>query len=345
MLHRLKILLYPFAMIYGLVMRLRNHLYNIGYKKEISFEVMTIGVGNLVMGGTGKTPFTEYLIRTLKDKFKIAVLSRGYGRASSGYKIVGKEDTSRTVGDEPMQVFRKFGAEVVVAVGENRLLAIPQILQDNPEVNLMVLDDVYQHRKVKPTLNVLLTNYSSPFYFDYIFPAGWLREPRSGAQRADAIIVNKCPINLETFEMERVKRSIRKYSNAPVFFSALKYDQPIAFGSSTQISNPVVLVSAIANNYLFRNHCLSTFNVIKHFEFRDHHFYSAPELGSITEFASVNGASILTTEKDMVKIVEHESFKTSPWFYLPVSIFFLNDEQEFHGMILEKASALQSQQN
>jgi tetraacyldisaccharide 4'-kinase len=333
-------------MVYGLIMRLRNHLYNIGYKKEISFDVMTIGVGNLVMGGTGKTPLAEYLIRLLREKFKIAVLSRGYGRSSSGVKMVGLHDTVRSVGDEPMQVFKKFRNDAVVAVGENRLLAIPEILQAHPEVNMIVLDDIYQHRKVKPTLNLLLTNFASPFYFDWIFPAGWLREPRLGARRADAIIVTKCPAKITIDEMEVVKKSIRAYSPAPIFFTSLKYDKPVPFGSGVDVGGSVVLVSAIANNYLFRNHCSSVFNVIKHFAFEDHHNCTDQELQSITNLARSNGASIVTTEKDMVKLIERQAgIADSPWFYLPVSIFFLQGEPDFYGMILEKASTLHSRQN
>lgn len=331
-------------MIYALVVRLRNHLYNIGYKKEISFDVMTIGVGNLVMGGTGKTPLTEYLIRELKDQFKIAVLSRGYGRSSTGIKIIDQNDSVKTVGDEPIQVFRKFGNDVVVAVGENRLLAIPQILQENPEVNLIVLDDIYQHRKVKPTLNLLLTNYSSPFYFDWVFPAGWLREPRVGARRADAIIVNKCPVKLEKFEVERVRKSIRKYSDAPVFFATLLYEKPVAFGELQNMGETIVLVSAVANNYLFRNYCSSAFKVIKHFTFEDHHYFTQNDIKTIIQLAKSNGASILTTEKDMVKLMEFGALiSESPWFYLPVSIQFLEGKEDLHGMILEKVHAMQSQ--
>ena len=346
MLQRLKILLYPLAMLYALVMRLRNHLYDIGYTKEISFDVMTIGIGNLVMGGTGKTPFTEYLIRELKGQFKIAVLSRGYGRDSRGTKIIGAGDNVKSAGDEPLQVFKKFGDEVVVAVGENRLLAIPEILHKHPEVNLILLDDIYQHRNVKPTLNLLLTNYTSPFYLDWIFPAGWLREPRRGARRADAIIVNKCPDKLPGNEIEKVTASIRKYSRAPIYFSTFKYDNPVSFGSLESIGSPVILVSAIANNYMFRDYCTSRFNVLKHFTFEDHHYYSEENVAPIIELSKSANATILTTEKDMVKLLElGSSIAKAPWFYLPVSIEFLEGKEAFNGMILEKVKALQSNSN
>lgn len=333
-------------MVYALVMRLRNHLYDIGYKKEISFDVMTIGVGNLVMGGSGKTPLTEYLIMLLKDKFKIAVLSRGFGRSTSWIRMVTTEETVRSVGDEPIQVFRKFASDVIVAVGANRLIAIPQILQENPEVDLIVLDDIYQHRKVKPTLNLLLTNFSSPFYFDFVFPAGWLREPRRGARRADAVLVSKCPSKMTQEDMNRFKQSIKKYSEAPVFFTSVKYEDPVPFGDATKMDSPIVLVSAIANNYLFRDYCSSEYTVIKHFTFEDHHYYTEQEVQNISEFARSKNASIITTEKDMVKLIDHKQIiGTASWFYLPVSVYFLNDEKDFHGMILAKARALHSRQN
>ena len=339
-------MLYPFALIYALVVRLRNHLYNIGYKKEISFQVMTIGVGNLVMGGTGKTPMTEYLVRLLKDQFKIAVLSRGYGRKSVGIRILNEADTVRQVGDEPMQVFRKFGEMVTVAVGEDRLMAIPQILQERPETDLIILDDVYQHRKVKSAFNLLLTTHDSPFYFDFIFPVGWLREPRRGARRADAIMVTKCPRNLTADAMAAMRSSIAKYSHAPVYFTSLQYDEPIAFGQAQNITGSVVLVSAIANNYLFKNYCAQQFDIVKHFAFEDHHFCTETELKEITAFAKIKNASIVTTEKDMVKLKEHMTIiNQTPWFFMPMRIVFLNGEEDFHGMILAKSQALNSQQN
>lgn len=327
-------------------MRLRNHLYNIGYKKEFSFDVFTIGVGNLVMGGTGKTPMTEYLIRRFHSQFKMAVLSRGYGRRTSGFKISNEVDTAWSIGDEPLQIYRKFGRSVVVAVGENRLMSIPEILHRYPTVDFVVMDDSFQHRRVKPAVNLLLTNYSTPFYFDSVFPVGWLREPRAGARRADAIIVNKCPDSLEAQEMETFKRCIARFSKAPVFFSSLKYDEPIAFGSAHKIADTIVLVSALANNYLFGNYCATVFQVVKHFEFPDHHFYTPEEIDSIIQWAKERGASIVTTEKDMVKLVEGgQSIAQSPWFYLPINIVFLEREEEFHGIILDKANAMQSTKN
>jgi tetraacyldisaccharide 4'-kinase len=208
------------------------------------------------------------------------------------------------------------------------------------------LDDVYQHRKVKPALNLLLTTHDSPFYFDLIFPAGWLREPRRGARRADAIVVTKCPSKMTMDEMHIMKASIAKYSNAPVYFTALQYDAPIAFGQEQHVSNKVVLLSAIANNYLFKNYCSEHFSVVKHVTFEDHHFYTEAELRSIIAFAKTQNASILTTEKDMVKLKEHAALvEQAPLFFMPMRIVFLNGEADFHGMILAKAQALKSQQN
>ena len=322
-------------------MRMRNHLYNIGFRKEISFDVMTIGIGNLAMGGTGKTPLSEYIIKRFKDQFSIAVLSRGYGRKSFGIRIATKEDTIRTIGDEPLQVFKKFGEQIVVAVGENRLIAIPQILQERPEINMIVLDDVYQHRKVKPTVNLLLTNYSSPFYVDFIFPAGWLREPRQGATRADAIMVSKCADDMKADEKVRVINSIRKYSQAPVFFTGLKYGKPVAFGSTDECKKLVIVVSAIANNHLFGNYCASVFDVVHHARFEDHHYFSEADIQPIVQLAGEKKASIVTTEKDMVKLIEDKNrISSSPWFYVPIESYFLEGEEDFNKLILGKAKSL-----
>lgn len=332
-----KLLLYPLALLYALVVRFRNHLYNIGFKKEIEFEVPVISIGNLVMGGTGKTPMSEFLIRKFSSHFNIAVLSRGYGRTSIGFKILTAQDTAKSVGDEPLQVFRKFGGKVTVAVGESRLLAIPQILIEKPEINLILLDDAYQHRKVKPLFNILLTNFDSPFYNDFIFPSGWLREPRRGARRASAIVVTKCPPDLNTETRQTMQANIARHSQAPVFFATLGYETPVPFGNSAHLQKEVVVISAVANNFQFGNYCKAQFQVHQHFAFADHHYYSNAELQAVVIRANELNASILTTEKDMVRILESDkNILNAPWFYVPVAHQLLEGEVTFCGMILDK---------
>lgn len=210
----------PFSILYKLVMQFRNHLYDIEYKAVFHFNTKVISVGNLSMGGTGKTPFVEYILRFLIEKGysnKVATLSRGYGRKTKGFRIANNEDSPKTVGDEPFQIYQKFRNEAVVSVGEDRVLAIPSIIYEHPENEIIVLDDAYQHRSVKPNFSILLTDFSSLFYDDYVLPSGTLRESRKGAKRADVVIVTKCPLDLGKTEQEKIKERIEKYSDKEVF--------------------------------------------------------------------------------------------------------------------------------
>src|SRR4051812_38727618 len=187
-----RLLLYPFAVLYNLVTRLRNHLYDIGHKPAFQFETPVITIGNLNVGGSGKTPMVEYLVELLKKDFKVATLSRGYRRETKGYRTATDSDTVRHIGDEPMQLFRKFGKDINVIVGEDRVFAIPNILHDFPETNVILLDDALQHRSVRARLSILVTEYSHPFYNDFVLPFGRLREARRGASRSDIVVVTKC---------------------------------------------------------------------------------------------------------------------------------------------------------
>lgn len=194
----IKILLAPFALLYGLTVLVRNGLYQIGFFKSIRFSFPVISIGNLSVGGTGKTPHIEYFIQHLQEYVRIGVLSRGYGRNTRGYRLVQTNDHAELSGDEPVQIKRKF-PDTAVAVSENRALGIPQLLKTNPEVQLILLDDAYQHRAIRPALSILLTDYNRPYYQDFLLPVGRLREWRGGARRADAIVVTKCPLTLTPY--------------------------------------------------------------------------------------------------------------------------------------------------
>ena len=189
----LRILLFPFSWLYYLITQIRNRLYDRGLKPSVKFELPVICVGNLTVGGTGKTPMIEHLIRLLQNRFKVATLSRGYGRATKGIRIAGPSENASTIGDEPFQFYTKFGKRITVAVGEERALAIPTILQECSDTQIILLDDGFQHRKVSPGFSILLTDYHRPFYNDFLLPSGRLRESRWGAERADVIVVTKCP--------------------------------------------------------------------------------------------------------------------------------------------------------
>ena len=334
-----KLILLPLAGLYNLLMRLRNHLYNVGYWPTIQFDTVLIAVGNLNVGGSGKTPMVEYLIRLLQDRYSVATLSRGYKRSTRGYRLAKELETARTIGDEPFQLFTKFGSRVKIAVGEDRVLAIPHMLQDFPDTRTIVLDDAFQQRSIKPQLTILLTEYKHPFYEDFLLPLGRLREARSGARRADIIVVTKCSERLTHQEQQEIAYKIERYAGAkPVFFSKINYETPCAFGGDQSFSKNVIIVSGIAKADYLRQYCLSNFKVLKYFEFPDHHLYSAGDLAGIEQFSRSQLApfSIVTTEKDMVKLIVPELMPIIarlPWFFIPIRHSFLQDGPKFDELV------------
>src|SRR5258706_3745257 len=204
-------LLFPFSILYDLVTRIRNRLYDIGHKKSFRFETTVVGVGNLNVGGSGKTPMIEYLVKLLLPQHKVATLSRGYGRKTSGLRFATKSDTADTLGDEPFQFFRKFDHEVLVTVGEDRAYAIPNILLHRPLTDIILMDDAFQHRAVDPQLSILLTDYRQPFYSDWVLPAGNLREARAGAHRSDVVVITKCPGDTPPETCIAIEKSVQRY--------------------------------------------------------------------------------------------------------------------------------------
>jgi tetraacyldisaccharide 4'-kinase len=341
----LAILLLPFTFLYGLLTDLRNYLYDRGLLKSIRFEVFTINVGNLAVGGTGKTPHVAYLIRLLKQEFGVATLSRGYGRRTKGFLLAGEHASATSLGDEPMLFYRRFGPEVSVAVGEERALAIPQLLYEKPGTQVVLLDDAFQHRSVHPHLNLLLTDYHRLFTRDLPFPSGRLRERRPGARRADVVIVTKCPADLSGAERKRLTEEINRYASSatPVYFSGIRYGEPVPFfaDQASRMEGELMLVSGIANPAPFEQYAREHFRVMEHCEFRDHHHYSEKDIrrmNQIGESAGLKETSqnrptgqvcVLTTEKDYVKLL---SLPLKVWakglvfFYLPIEISFLAHE-------------------
>jgi tetraacyldisaccharide 4'-kinase len=342
----LKLLLYPFAILYDAVTSLRNTLYDRGYKPVASFAVPVIGVGNLTMGGTGKTPMIEYLIRLLTPHVKVAALSRGYGRSTKGFRFVSNDESAQTVGDEPYQIFKKFEHKIIVAVGEDRAFAIPNILHEHEDTNVILLDDSYQHRRVKPSFQILLTDYGRPFYQDFILPAGRLRESRREADRADVVVVTKCPFDLADDQIMSVEASIRQYTDKPVFFSGIRYGLPLTINKlNTLIGEKVVIFSGIANAKAFEDYSNTHFTIVETFNFPDHHYYSKDEIAGIVKAALRSNAAVLTTEKDAVKL-EDAKFQSLieqvGFFYLPVEMDFLKNGKEFDAMLLSMLKQLQS---
>lgn len=333
----LQILLYPFAILYDVITRMRNNLYDTGRKPSAQFDVPVISIGNLAVGGTGKTPMVEYLIRLLHNDFTIASLSRGYGRKTKGFRIATPSDTPETIGDEPLQLYRKFGSTLTVAVGEERALAIPSILDQKPQTNLILLDDAFQHRRVTPSFQILLTDFNNLFVDDYLLPAGRLRESRKGARRADAIIVTKCPPDISVDTMMEIESAIRKYSLKPVFFAEIGYGNTVPMNvSGDYFVEKVVLVSGIANADPLDHYVRHNFRKQEHLRFPDHHLYTEADFNRIVEVASREGAAVLTTEKDAVKLDARVARYTGkvPFFYLPIEVSFIKTEMDFDEMIV-----------
>lgn len=329
----------PFSWIYYLITQVRNVLYDRGIKPSVEFEVPVICVGNLAVGGTGKTPMIEHLIRLLRVDHKIATLSRGYGRNTKGFRIAGPDDSAATLGDEPFQFYQKFANNVTVAVGEERALAIPNILQEKENTKVILLDDGFQHRRVRPGFSILLSDYNRPFYNDLLLPAGRLRESRWGAQRAHVIVITKCPPTLSEDKMITIEKSVRSYSDAPVFFAAVRYGNPVPlFETTRSLSKEVVLISGIANAKPLEEYVAGNYSLIDHMNFRDHHQYSQADVQSVAARARNNRAlSFITTEKDSVKLKAPE-FKgilaNVPLFVLPIEIDFIKGGKDFDEMIL-----------
>jgi tetraacyldisaccharide 4'-kinase len=342
-----KILLFPFSLLYDLVTYTRNHLYDRGIFHSATFPIFTISVGNLTVGGTGKTPHIEYLIRYfLKSNQQITFLSRGYGRKTRGVIMVNQSINlpivASTIGDEPKQIFDRFGSQITVCVGEKRALAIPQILQHKPNTQVILLDDAYQHRAVNRDINILLTDYYRPFYRDFLLPTGRLRESRHGAQRADIIFVTKCPPILQSIEKEDIKKQISKYTKKeiPIFFTTFQYGNPTALIENMPIptTQNLLLVTGIADTTSLLTHLKSNYQVLHHFEFADHYDYTEATVNQIiSTYHSLKRKQdciILTTEKDKVKLLTFKDLlKNIPFFYIPIEVAFLERENEFWSCI------------
>lgn len=316
----LRKILFPLAFLYWLITFIRNWLYDKGIFKSYSFNVPIIAVGNLSVGGTGKTPQIEYLIRLLSDKYKVAVLSRGYKRTSEGFILADENATASSIGDEPFQFFLKF-PNIQVAVDANRKNGIENLLQLPNKPDVILLDDAFQHRKVKAGFYILLTAYDDLFCDDYILPFGNLREPSSGKKRADMIIVTKCPNDLSELAQQKIKEKLKE--KQPVFFTTIQYDDYV-FGNDSQLlvseiqSESKVLVAGIAKPKLFFDFLQSEKDDT--LVFPDHHHFSKQDCEQI--LAKANGRKIITTEKDFVRL--NGLLPKSQLFYLPIKSTFLN---------------------
>ncbi|MCL4109215.1 UNVERIFIED_CONTAM: hypothetical protein GTU68_062983 [Idotea baltica] len=333
----------PFALIYGLGVSLRNMLYSMGILKEISFNVPVISVGNLSMGGTGKTPHVEYLIKWLSAYLEVVALSRGYKRKTKGFLPVLAKSTVDEVGDEPLQYKIKF-PDSGIYVDENRELGIPKILAQQPNAQLVVLDDAFQHRSVKPGLNILLTDRSNLFTEDYLLPMGRLREWRSAYKRADIIVVTKCGFDFSTSEMRKVIDRIKPTSKQNVYFTRYEYKNLYhllypEIEVRLQPNMHALIVSAIANAEYLLGYVDSIVSSVRALEYEDHHDFTSHEIAQLkAQFDLIDEENkvIITTEKDAMRMQKHTDFlreNQMPVFVLPAYVSFVQDEQSFQQRV------------
>jgi len=330
----LRFLLFPFSIIYGIVTSVRNYLFDTGFFTETSFNIPVIAVGNLSVGGTGKTPQIEYLIRLLKETHQLAVLSRGYKRSTKEFVLLKNASTALEVGDEPLQYFQKF-KNIDVAVDANRVHGISKLLE-NKDTDLILLDDAFQHRKVKASFYILLTKYDDLFTDDLLLPTGNLREPNSGAKRADVILITKTPKNSPISTQKKIEEKLQQFKK-PVFFTSISYADTIKGKHPILTQNlkeyEVLLITGIANPTPLLDHLESLQVSFKHLQYSDHHHFSEAEIEKIhADFNKVSSPKrlILTTEKDYTRLAT----KIEMLYYLPIETTFLgNQKEDFDSLI------------
>lgn len=343
LLRPIRILLFPFSLVYALLVWIRNRFFDKGWLGSASFNLPLICVGNLSAGGTGKSTMIEFLIQMLKADHKLAVVSRGYKRKTKGYALAHERSTALEIGDEPMQFHLKF-PDVAIAVGEERIVAIPQLLHDRPDTKVVLLDDAFQHRTVKAGMNIVLTEYSNLFTRDWFLPTGDLRDERGSYKRAQVIVVTKCPPQLESIEAEQIRKEIDPVGGQELFFSSIEYGNPyhITQGNKTSIHTEmeVLLVSGIANPLPLKSFLHEQSKTYYEMLFSDHHIFSIDDWKDILDrFASINTENkiILTTEKDAVRLVKFAAeLKDIPLFVIPIEMKLLFNSNERFRTGLEK---------
>jgi tetraacyldisaccharide 4'-kinase len=322
-------LLAPAAFLFHGITAARNFLFDRGLIPSQKSPVPTLVVGNLSVGGTGKTPWVEFLVRKLRDEVAVGTLSRGYGRKTKGFIQVLPTSTAAEVGDEPLQLYRHFKEEIPVFVGEDRVGATQKIQQLRPDLQLLILDDAFQHRNLNPDFRILLTSYSSLFSKDYLLPMGRLRESRAGAKRADVVVVTKCPAKLSQDEKNKLVEDLSPFLNseADLFFSSLNYGKPYQVAGPKQTEVTAVLALAgLADNGPFFAYCKQQYAVVDSFSFPDHYAYKPEYAARILEVLGQEkgkNAVLLTTEKDAVKLkslAATEMWSKISIFALPIQV-------------------------
>lgn len=347
-----RILLFPFSLLYGLAIWIRNKFFDKGWIGSSSFNLPLIGVGNLSVGGTGKSPMVEFILSRLKDQYKLAVLSRGYKRKTSGYALANETSTALEIGDEPLQFYKKFPS-VTIGVGEERIVAIPQMLHDAPDTQVIILDDAFQHRSVKAGLNIVLTDYNNLFTRDWFLPTGDLRDLPSGYKRADILIVSKCPPDLNEEQKKKLEEEIKPLSHQRLFFTSIQYGRPyhIVSKSERDINDKTeaLLVSGIANPKPLKKYLLDNTETYYELLYSDHHIFSIDDLKDIRKrFESITADQkiIVTTEKDSMRLDKFRADLVNyPFYVLPIETKFLFGEEKAFTELISNFIATFNQNN
>jgi tetraacyldisaccharide 4'-kinase len=329
--------------LYYIITLIRNLFFDWGIITSQKLQEPSICIGNLSVGGSGKTPMTIYLTNLLKNDFQVQILSRGYGRKTSGYKEVTVDSTSNDVGDEPLLYKKRFKTEITVAVAEKRSLGANELLKIQTKNSILLLDDAFQHRSVNAGFSILLTPFQQIFTSDFLIPVGNLREARCGAKRADCIVITKCPESIEAAHKNRIIECMQKYSK-PIFFSSIEYGELISFGAKRTSFETVLLVCGIAKPETLIIELRKKYKV-EVLLFADHHNFDSSDIKGIHQKFNTfvgDGAAILTTEKDYVRLqtkLTADELEAFPWYYLPIELKIEN-EDEFNFLIKKYVTAI-----
>lgn len=332
------VLLLPISILYGALVGLRNLMFDWGLFFQKSHSVRVISVGNLSMGGTGKTPHVEFLLQYLKKYYKTATLSRGYGRKTKGFVLANEKSNSHDIGDEPLQYFHKF-KDILVAVSESRNKGVKKLQEIQADLQCVVLDDAFQHRYIKRDINILLTDFHKPYHQNYVVPSGTLREFRRGYRRADIIIVTKTPVVLSPFTKRRLESEMKIKPYQKLLFSKIVYDGFIDMKTNKLIENlkrvsTIVLFTGIANSYPLQDYLKKFCNELLVLTFPDHHDYSEKDINIILKTYQdqfTQNKILVTTEKDAQRLCvspEKEALFQLPIYYVPIHIAFHNGDEE-----------------
>lgn len=331
--------LYPFSLGYHLVTAIRNTFYDWGIFKSTAFKTPVINVGNLSVGGSGKSPMVMYLADLLSKNYRTGVLSRGYGRMTKGYGITNYESNYKTVGDEAMQLFERFKNRFVIGVSEDRVAGAKKIIKDM-DLGVLILDDAYQHRAIKAGFTIMMTDYNDPYFKDFLLPAGDLRESRSGKNRAQVIMVSKCPDQLTDEKKQYYISRIKPQHGQRVFFSSISYDEHVYSHDKSIPDNnlayyDILLITGIANPQPLLQHLARFSQRVKHLKFKDHHNFTDQDIKNIqTEYRKMGEYKmILTTEKDYVRLKTFDYLRDLV-YYWPINVI-IDKKEEFNQIILD----------